>query len=235
MSRDDEWEGLLDAQRHLQRAFPDLVLVGGTAAALHAGHRRSLDGDHVVGDLREHYDEVLHRLEELAGWQTNRAKPPVLILGRFEGVETGIRQLRRSAPLETEQVAGITVPTLFEMIRVKAWLVVTRNAVRDYVDLCALAQASGKGYVRALSRLDALYPQDNGESVLRQLCKQLAEPRPYDLADGQQQLVEYRGVQPPWQDWGHVRTVLQDMAHTLARLIGLDMGIDVERGPSIDR
>lgn len=235
MSRDDEWERLLDAQRHLQRVFPDLVRVGGTAAALQAGHRRSLDGDHVVGDLREHYDEVLHRLEELAGWQTNRAKPPALILGHFEGVETGIRQLRRSAPLETEQVAGITVPTLFEMIRVKAWVVVARNAVRDYVDLCALAQASGTGYVRALSRLDALYPQDNGESVLRQLCKQLAELRPYDLADGQRQLVEYRGVQPPWQDWGHARMVLQDMAHTLARLIGLDMGVDVERDPSIDR
>lgn len=233
VSGDEEWQRLLEAQRHLQQAFPDLVLVGGTAAALHAGHRRSLDGDHVVGDLRQHYDEVLRRLEELAGWRTNRARPPVLILGRFEGVETGIRQLRRSAPLETEQIAGITVPTLLEMVRVKAWLVVTRNAVRDYVDLCALAKASGAGYVRALSRLDELYPQDSGESVLRQLCKQLAEPRPYDLAEGQRQLAEYRGVQPPWQDWEHVRAVAQDMAFTLARMIGLDLGVRREPGRSI--
>lgn len=235
MSGDDEWQRLLQAQRHLQQAFPDLVLVGGTAAALHAGHRRSLDGDHVVGDLREHYEEVLRQLEELAGWRTNRARPPVLILGHFEGVETGIRQLRRSAPLETEKIAGITVPTLPEMIRVKAWLVVTRNAVRDYVDLCALASASGAGYVRALNGIDHLYPQGSGESVLRQLCKQLADPRPYDLAEGQRQLAEYRGVQPPWQDWGHVRAVARDMAYTLARLIGLDVGPGREHGPSVGR
>ncbi len=186
-----------------------------------------------MGDLREHYDELLHRLEELGGWRTNRARPPVLILGDFEGVETGIRQLRRAAPLQTETIAGITVPTLPEMIRVKAWLVVTRNAVRDHVDLCALASTSGTAYVQALSQLDQLYPQDSGESVLRQLCKQLADPRPYDLGEAQRQLAQYRGVQPPWQDWEHARAVSRDMAHILARLIGLDTGSGRQPGRSI--
>jgi hypothetical protein len=48
------WERLLAAERHLQALRPGAVLVGGTAAALHAGHRRSLDGDHVLVDLRDH-------------------------------------------------------------------------------------------------------------------------------------------------------------------------------------
>ena len=36
-----DWERLLSAERHLQAILPDAVLVGGTAAALHAGHRVS--------------------------------------------------------------------------------------------------------------------------------------------------------------------------------------------------
>ncbi len=43
-----DWERLLAAERHLQSLVPGAVLVGGTAAALHAGHRKSLDGDHVL-------------------------------------------------------------------------------------------------------------------------------------------------------------------------------------------
>jgi hypothetical protein len=93
-----EWERLLAAERHLQALVPGAVLVGGTAAALHAGHRRSLDGDHVLEDLRPRFDEVLATLEAAAGWQTARVRKPVAILGRLDGVMTGIRQLRRTRP-----------------------------------------------------------------------------------------------------------------------------------------
>jgi hypothetical protein len=59
-----DWERLLAAERHLQALVPGAVLVGGTAAALHAGHRVSLDGDHVLDDLRGRFDlaEVIERL-----------------------------------------------------------------------------------------------------------------------------------------------------------------------------
>jgi hypothetical protein len=39
-----DWERLLAAERHLQALVPGSVLVGGTAAAIHASHRQSLDG-----------------------------------------------------------------------------------------------------------------------------------------------------------------------------------------------
>ena len=67
-----DWERLLAAERHLQALVPGAVLVEGTAAALHAGHRVSLDGDQVLDDL-----------EAAAGWKTSRVRRPVLILGRL--------------------------------------------------------------------------------------------------------------------------------------------------------
>lgn len=45
----DEWHRLLEIQQQIQRHFPECVLVGGTAAALHAQHRVSLDVEHAAG------------------------------------------------------------------------------------------------------------------------------------------------------------------------------------------
>jgi hypothetical protein len=90
-----ELRQVLEAAAHLQRLVPDAVLVGGAAAAHHAGHRISLDDDHVVADLRSRFDDVLRALEETDGWVTARVKRPVLILGRLDGVETGVRNLIR--------------------------------------------------------------------------------------------------------------------------------------------
>ena len=137
------WERLLSTAARLQRIVPEAVLVGGTAAALHAGHRMSRDDDHVVPDLRERFSEVLAQLESVAGWRTARVARPVLILGSLDGIETGVRQLTRAAPLETEVIerlgVSITVPTAEEMLRIKAVLILRRNATRDYVDFAALA------------------------------------------------------------------------------------------------
>ena len=47
-----DWERLLAAETHLQHLVPGAVLVGGTAAAIHAGHRMSMDADHILEDLR---------------------------------------------------------------------------------------------------------------------------------------------------------------------------------------
>ncbi|HUX21129.1 MAG TPA: hypothetical protein VMW69_07795 [Spirochaetia bacterium] len=52
------WEKLLADAAMLQAKVPSAILVGGTAAALHAGHRISFDHDHVVQDLSEHFDET---------------------------------------------------------------------------------------------------------------------------------------------------------------------------------
>lgn len=99
-----DWERVLSSAARLQCILPDAVLVGGTASAIHAGHRFSRDADHVLTDLRSRFDDVLKELESVAGWKTARVQRPVQILGNLDGIETGIRQLIRDAPLETTVV-----------------------------------------------------------------------------------------------------------------------------------
>lgn len=198
------WEKLISAQEIFQSHFPECVLVGGTAAALHAGHRISLDADYVLSDLKKRFSEILKKVEKEAGWHTNRLEPPVLILGHFQGVRTGIRQLIRSAPLETTTIRGIRVPTLEEMLRVKAYLIVRRNATRDFIDFVALFDhLNEKRSVKALQTLDTLYPQKEGASVSQQLAIQLAEPKPWDLS--QTNLDRYRALKSPYTDWKEIQ------------------------------
>ena len=192
------------AERHLQALVPGSVLVGGTAAAIHASHRQSLDGDHVLVDLRDRFDEVLARLEAAAGWRTERFQRPVLILGRLDGIQSGIRQLRRKRPLDYEIVDGLRVPTLPEMARIKAWLLATRHTVRDYLDCVVLFDRLGEvGVADALRDLDALYEQENGASVLVEVVDRLARAEPSDR--GRIDLSTYRGLSPPWNDWERLK------------------------------
>jgi hypothetical protein len=198
-----DWERLLAAERHVQHLVPGSVLVGGTAAALHVGHRVSLDGDHVLEDLRVRFDDVLASLESAAGWRTERIRRPVLILGQLDGVLTGIRQLRRTRPLETEERSGLRIPTLAEMARIKAWLLATRRTVRDYLDTVVLFERLGRdGVVEALRSFDAIYRQDADVSPLAEVADCLAAAAPTDIAEID--LGQYRGLQPPWNTWSHV-------------------------------
>ena len=71
-----DWERVLRAAAHLQAILPNAVLVGGTASAIHAQHRFSRDADHVLTDLRGHFDAVLQELEETARlWRLTRREP----------------------------------------------------------------------------------------------------------------------------------------------------------------
>lgn len=221
-----DWERVLSSAAHLQQVLPGAVLVGGTAAAIYAGHRLSSDADHVLTDLRERFERVLAELESVAGWKTARIRPPVQILGSLDGIETGVRQLIRERPLETTEIERfgqrITVPTLGEMLRIKAVLILRRNATRDYLDFAALAaQMRDEEIVRALHSFDELYPQPNEESPLQQLQVQLAAPMPYDLDEVD--LPEYKNLAPRWHDWTAVQTACVAAAELIFdRIIGAE-------------
>jgi hypothetical protein len=201
---EESWKRLLQAARRLQSLVPGTVLVGGTAAALHASHRISLDDDHVLEDLSERFEEVLEGLEATAGWRTERIKRPVLILGDLDGCLSGLRQLRRSAPLEVETIQGLRVPTLPEMTRIKAWLLLNRDAVRDYLDTVVLLECVGETRLREVFRpFDAMYVRGpQAGSPLVELIDRLGLARPGDLAAIE--LESYKGVVAPWNDWSHV-------------------------------
>lgn len=216
---------VLASAARLQEVLPDAVLVGGSAAALHAGHRDSFDHDHVLVDLVGRYETVLEAVEATEGWATSvrASKPPFTIMGRLWGVEAGLRQMRRTRPLETCEVdvgegAVVVAPTAPEVLRVKAFLVVQRNVVRDYLDVVALAEHLGLDTaVEILSEIDAYYVDRSGEpgSVLTSLVISLADPKPRDT-EVIDELPRYKGLEVRYHRWDDV----VDVCRTLALRLG---------------
>jgi hypothetical protein len=175
--------------------------------------------------LRERFDQVLATLESAAGWQTERFQRPVLILGELDGILTGIRQLRRTRPLETELLAGLRVPTLEEMARIKAWLLATRDTLRDYLDTVVLFERLGEQkIVGALQLFDEIYRQPNGASPLAEVSERLAAAKPKDLADID--ISRYRGLRAPWNDWDYVAACGRRWAPIVSRLVLENTGDD---------
>jgi hypothetical protein len=216
-------EDVLEKAAQLQQLVPGAVLVGGSAAALHAHHRQSFDHDHVVADLAERFDAILENLEALGDWSMTRAQPGKIILGELGGIETGVRQLLRGRPLETTEIEvrgkPLVVPSAAEILRIKAWLALTRNQTRDYLDIAALADRIGlDDAASVLAGIDAYYADINGrpEAVATQLVRQLADPRPRD-AEVTTQLSSYKALDPRWHDWSAVKAVLADLAERMVR------------------
>ncbi len=208
---------VVEAGRALQARLAGFVpvAVGGTAAALHCRHRFSLDVDVVTPHLSPHFSEVAAKLQAWEGWRTNRLNPPVLILGEHDGIELGVRQLRRSVPLETARVSDLLVPTAGEMLRVKAFLLTERRATRDFVDVAALALHLGPdAALEAAGLLNLVYgprlPQ-TWVSAFAEAC----ESEPLDLA--LVPLTAYKGLRPPHTDWPFVAGQCRDFARALLK------------------
>jgi diaminopimelate decarboxylase len=220
--RDPQFIALLESAAHLQRLVPGAVLVGGSAAILYADHRESRDHDHVVADLADRFEMVLEAVEEDKGWATNRVTPGKVILGNLDGIEAGVRQMIRKVPLEIATVSvpsggEVTVPTLEEALRIKAFLIVRRNQTRDYLDLAALSESLGVDRAAAvLDQIDDYYTDQHGEGdgVASQLVRQLSDPQPADRAVIDQ-LSSYRRLRKQWSDWSAVTETLGRVAESM--------------------
>ena len=210
---------VLKSAARLQQSVPDAVLVGGSAAALYAAHRDSVDHDHVLDDLEERCDVVLEAIESTEGWVTNRIVPGKLILGSLGNIEAGIRQMRRKTPLETTQYElrtgeRVAVPTWDETLRIKAYLIVRRNQTRDFLDLAALADRGGvKEAAATLAGMDRYYADqhESPDGVASQLVRQLSDPRPADSLTTRE-LARYKGLKARWHEWRATVRICQQLA-----------------------
>jgi hypothetical protein len=216
---------VLESAARLQAVVPDAVLVGGSAAALWASHRTSFDHDHVLADLNARFDTVLEAIEATEGWVTNRVTPGKIILGELGDIESGVRQLIRGRPLEVAEVKlpsgqRLQVPTPEETLRIKGYLIVRRNQVRDYLDVAALSDRYGiprSGQI--LAGIDQYYTDQRGpgaEGVATQLARQLADPRPADQRTIRQ-LGSYKGLDARWGAWDTVTGVCRSLAVEMTR------------------
>lgn len=218
----EEWEQLISAAAEFQKLIPGCVLVGGSATAIYAGHRLSIDTDHVLEDLPDRFESLLEFLEKHKDWKTKRIRPPKLILGNFMGVETGLRQLIRLRPLETQWMEyrgkRLKIPTKPEMFRIKGWLILFRNATRDYIDFAAIFRTlREEKSIEALKDFDTYYQdvyQGNDSSPLTQLVRQLSEPKPYDLDEID--ISSYKGIVPPLDRWENISAVCNQVSVLIA-------------------
>jgi hypothetical protein len=165
---------------------------------------------------------VLEAIEQDEGWATNRITPGKVILGNLDGIEAGVRQMIRKVPLEVAKVTvpsggEVTVPTVEETLRIKAFLVLRRNQTRDYLDLAALSDHLGADRAgAALAQVDDYYADqhDGGDGIASQTVRQLSDPRPADRSVIDQ-LGSYRRLRRRWSDWSAVTEVLGDVAYRM--------------------
>ena len=108
----------------------------------------------------------------------------------------------------------VVAPTEPEALRVKGYLVVQRNVVRDYLDVAALSAHLGcDAAAGILAGIDDYYADrsDVSGSVATSLALALADPSPRDttvLAE----LHRYKNLDERWYDWNEVVGVCQDLA-----------------------
>ncbi len=194
------WDEVLSVACRFQNLFNrNPVLVAGTSIEINNNNGR------ILNNLKENYQEILDILDNVVGLKTNRIQKTVSISGSLDGIETGIWQLRRTTPLEkrtyTLKQNSFIFLTEAELLRIKGFLILMRNATRDYLDFLAMVDYLGiKKSLNALLNFDELYQDiyNKENSAIFQLTLQLSKLMPYDLKDIS--LQECKFLRDKWQN-----------------------------------
>lgn len=210
---------VIEVGARMNQVVPEGVALGGAVCALYAQHRLSSDIDFVLEDLRGRFDEVRDRLLDQPGWQEARVRPPHLILGSFDEVEVRFRQLRRRSPIETQSIptekGPLTIPTLEELLRIKAFLAYERDAARDFYDFAELAvRRPRESVVETLLSLDEKIGWERQPAVLLEVIKALLHCEPRDLDP--RGFETFRFLDPRLKSWQEVQTACRQIGQALA-------------------
>jgi Nucleotidyl transferase AbiEii toxin, Type IV TA system len=160
---------------HELSSVPDqFVLYGGTALALHLGHRNSVDFDFFARrplDLSQLEGEIPF----LAGAKIIQREKNTLsaIVERGDPVKVsffGVPKLPQLAPAHITGDNNLKVASLLDLAGTKASVIQVRAEAKDYLDLDALMRLGGIDLPTALGAARALYgPTFNPEVTLKAL------------------------------------------------------------------
>lgn len=169
---------LPDGQRRLWgelSAVPgEFTLYGGTALALHLGHRKSVDFD-FFGSHAIDVASLESAVSFLAGARVVQRDKNTLtaIVERGAPVKVsffGVPKLPRLAPPVTAKDNGLKIASLLDLAGTKASVLQVRAAARDYIDMDALLHIGGVSLPFALSAAKKLYGASfNPEITLKAL------------------------------------------------------------------
>lgn len=169
---------LPEAQRRLWReltAVPDeFTLYGGTALALHLGHRTSVDFD-FFGKRAIDVAALEGGIPFLAGAEVIQREKNTLsaIVERGAPVKVsffGVPKLRQLASPVLSKDNGLKIASLLDLAGTKASVLQVRAEAKDYIDMDALIRMGGVGLPFALAAAEKLYGSSfNPEITLKAL------------------------------------------------------------------
>lgn len=205
-------EVLSTSQRKVLRQVGPLLsersfyLAGGTAVAIHLGHRRSLDLDWFIG---EPIGDVMALAAEIQGWGI-RLQVSQVDRGTLHGAVGRVRvtflEYRYEMLNDVEQWAayGCTLASPDDLAAMKLSAVAQRGAKKDFVDIYALGLRH-----RPLPELLSAYQRKYGIEDIAHVLYGLAY---FDDAD------KDRMPKMLWDvDWRTVKRTIQDWVQALAR------------------
>jgi hypothetical protein len=165
-------------QRRLWDEFaavpPEFVLYGGTAVALHLGHRQSMDFD-FFGNRPFDAAKLTATISFMAAATITRREPNTLegIVDRGGPVKLsffGVPGLPRLAPPHIASDNGLQIASLLDLAGTKVNVVQLRAEARDYRDIDAILCDARIDLPTALASAQALYgPQFNPQIALKAL------------------------------------------------------------------
>jgi hypothetical protein len=153
---------------------PEFVLYGGTAIALHLGHRKSVDFD-FFGNSTFDPAKLVTEVPFMAKAEITQSEPNTLtgIVDRRGAVKVSFFGVPRMPRLVTPHEAsdnGLKIASLLDLAGTKASFVQARAEAKDYIDIDALIGA-GIDLPTVLAAGRAIYgPQFNPEITLKALA-----------------------------------------------------------------
>jgi Nucleotidyl transferase AbiEii toxin, Type IV TA system len=136
------------AWQALREVLPDrLYLIGGTAVAVHLGHRQSRDLDFFSHERAIDLDALAKELEALPGFLLTHTSAGTLkgLLGETKVelfVELDDKHPQRALEA-AEAVAGLYVASLRDLAAMKLKVIGDRGEMRDYFDLKLIEEQGG--------------------------------------------------------------------------------------------
>ncbi len=154
---------------------PEFVLYGGTAIALHLGHRQSVDFD-FFGNRPLDPTELALGMPFLTGATITQRAPNTLscIVDRDGEVKLsffGVPELARLRPPLVAPDHGLQIASLLDLAGTKASVVQMRAEAKDYIDIDAILLDGRIDLPTALASARALYgTRYNPQITLKALC-----------------------------------------------------------------
>jgi len=145
----------------LAKTPDDFMLYGGTAIALHLGHRQSIDFDFFARTSFQP-SALIEQIPYLKGAVVRQASPDTLTVtverdGPVQLSFFGGLNLGQVAPADRAEKPGLAVAALIDLAGMKAAVVVQRVEAKDYVDIHALLTQGGISLARMLAAASVIY------------------------------------------------------------------------------